>query len=123
MGSSLDTNNGFFSFSVQPEKIKTTKENIKYLTIIRFEDFLNISINKNTNAPISASSERRGSNSRHPPWQGGALPAELLSQIRAEIKLLFPLGQSDLGKNSYLGDALFMMQSPIKKKMVFSNNF
>ena len=24
-------------------------------------------------------SERRGSNSRHPPWQGGALPAELLS--------------------------------------------
>ena len=26
-------------------------------------------------------SERRGSNSRHPPWQGGALPAELLSQI------------------------------------------
>ena len=25
-------------------------------------------------------SERRGSNSRHPPWQGGALPAELLSQ-------------------------------------------
>ncbi len=28
------------------------------------------------------SSERRGSNSRHPPWQGGALPAELLSQFK-----------------------------------------
>ena len=26
-------------------------------------------------------SERRGSNSRHPPWQGGALPAELLSHL------------------------------------------
>ncbi len=98
-------------------------ENIRYFTSIWFEGCLNISINENTNAPFRALSERRGSNSRHPPWQGGALPAELLSQIRAEIKLLFPLGQSDLGKISYLGDTLFMMQSPIKKKMVFSNNF
>ena len=103
--------------------MNTTNENIKCLKSIRVEGSLNININENTNTQFSASSERRGSNSRHPPWQGGALPAELLSQIRAEIKLLFPLGQSDLGKNSYLGDALFMMQSPIKKKMVFSNNF
>ena len=40
---------------------------------------------KNNKAPDDKSwvslrwSERRGSNSRHPPWQGGALPAELLS--------------------------------------------
>ena len=27
-------------------------------------------------------SERRGSNSRHPPWQGGALPTELRPQIQ-----------------------------------------
>ena len=53
------------------------------------------------------SSERRGSNSRHPPWQGGALPAELLSQfwgkklrsydnpincILAGIQTFFPVG-------------------------------
>ena len=123
MGSSLDNNNGFLSSLEQPEKINTIMEKIKYFTSIWFENCLYININENTNAPFSASSERRGSNSRHPPWQGGALPAELLSQIRAEIKLLFPSGQSDLGKISYLGDALFMMQSPIKKKMVFSNNF
>ena len=98
-------------------------ENIRYFTSIWFEGCLNISINENTNAPFRALSERRGSNSRHPPWQGGALPAELLSQIKPEIKLLFPLGQSDLGNISYLGDVLLMMQSPIKKRMVFSNNF
>ena len=32
-------------------------------------------------------SERRGSNSRHPPWQGGALPAELLSHLLKAVRI------------------------------------
>ena len=30
-------------------------------------------------------SERRGSNSRHPPWEGGALPSELRSPNRPHL--------------------------------------
>ncbi len=40
---------------------------------------MNIAKNKKPRCNGVLMSERRGSNSRHPPWQGGALPAELLS--------------------------------------------
>ena len=44
-------------------------------------------------------SERRGSNSRHPPWQGGALPAELLSQY-SNLHTTYLSDNSVFGKNS-----------------------
>ena len=44
-------------------------------------------------------SERRGSNSRHPPWQGGALPAELLSQY-SNLQTTYLSDNSVFGKNS-----------------------
>ena len=47
-------------------------------------------------------SERRDSNSRHPPWQGGALPAELLSHYGLKIKLTDGDFQIDFGKYSIL---------------------
>ena len=50
----------------------------------------NVSTNSTTRAPFGLftkkKSERRDSNPRHPPWQGGALPAELLSLIHCECK-------------------------------------
>lgn len=41
---------------------------------------------------FNALSNRRGSNSRHPPWQGSALPAELLlhkkeQEVRFELTI------------------------------------
>ena len=44
-------------------------------------------------------SERRGSNSRHPPWQGGALPAELLSR-NIKLHICYLSDKSVFGKNS-----------------------
>ena len=64
---------GLYPTNVYPTNV------IKGISVIKSDRFIN------SKAPDDKSralrwSERRGSNSRHPPWQGGALPAELLSQ-------------------------------------------
>ena len=71
---------------------------IKGISVIKSDRFIN---NK---APDDKSralrwSERRGSNSRHPPWQGGALPAELLSQY-SNLQTTYLSDNSVFGKNS-----------------------
>ena len=69
-------------------------------------------------------SERRDSNSRHPPWQGGALPTELLSRkfLIAKISYLNVIGQCCFRKRfKQKGFSCLNTIRGSQKKNVFNN--